>query len=346
MPRVRRRAECGGPHPSRRPAARPLRGPAGPDCPAAPPSGRPSRRPTAAPGTGARAARDAGLRGASFLGLSPVHALFESDRTKISPYSPSSRLFLETLFIEPGALPGFAGSRAEAMLAKARTRVDALRDAALVDHAGIWEVLSPVLRAYWEDSDARSGADAAFDAFREAGGEDLRSHATFEALSAHFKAEGAHWLGDWPEEYRRAGTQAVSAFAEEHAEEVAYHAFLQFLADRQLAQAAEAALDSGMRLGLYRDLAVGADRGGSEVWSHPERFAGHVSIGAPPDLLAPKGQDWGLPAFDPLAMERDGLAAFRADPRWRTLAPTEVRPWTDDYVNLFGALIRSMSGRG
>ena len=28
-----------------------------------------------------------------------------------------------------------------------------------------------------------------------------------------------------------------------------------------------------MRVGLYRDLAVGADRGGSEIWSHPERFA-------------------------------------------------------------------------
>ncbi len=46
--------------------------------------------------------------------------------------------------------------------------------------------------------------------------------------------------------------------------------------------------------------------GGSEIWSHPERFADKVSIGAPPDLLAPKGQNWGLPAFDPLAMERDG----------------------------------------
>ena len=55
-----------------------------------------------------------------------------------------------------------------------------------------------------------------------------------------------------------------------------------------------------------------ADVGGSEVWSHPERFANGVSIGAPPDLLAPKGQDWGLPAFHPLEMERDGLAAFRA----------------------------------
>jgi flagellar motor switch protein FliG len=56
-----------------------------------------------------------------------------------------------------------------------------------------------------------------------------------------------------------------------------------------------------MRVGLYRDLAVGADRGGSEIWSHPERFADRVSIGAPPDLLAPKGQNWGLPAFDPHA---------------------------------------------
>ncbi|MER2266314.1 malto-oligosyltrehalose synthase [Methylobacterium oxalidis] len=259
-----------------------------------------------------RAASDAGLRGASFLGLSPVHALFESDRTKISPYSPSSRLFLETLFIEPGALPGFKGSRAEALLGEQRKRVEALRDAALVDHAGVWEVLSPVLQALWADSPARAGTDPAFNAFREEGGENLRSHAIFEALSAHFRGQGAHWLGDWPEAYRRAETEAVRAFADRQAEAVAYHAWLQYLADRQLREASEAALDAGMRIGLYRDLAVGADRGGSEVWSHPERFAEHVSIGAPPDLLAPKGQDWGLPAFDPLEMERDGLAAFRA----------------------------------
>ncbi|WP_298124884.1 fused MFS/spermidine synthase [Brevundimonas sp.] len=36
-----------------------------------------------------------------------------------------------------------------------------------------------------------------------------------------------------------------------------------------------------------------------------------------------------------------GLADFAADPRWRLLAPTEVRPWTDDYVNLFGSLVRA-----
>ncbi|WP_018042175.1 malto-oligosyltrehalose synthase [Methylobacterium sp. 88A] len=259
-----------------------------------------------------RAARDAGIRGASFLGLSPVHALFESDRSKISPYSPSSRLFLETLFIEPGALPGFTGSRAAALLADKATDIAGLQAATLVDHPGIWGVLSLVLEAFWQESSARAGDDAAFSAFRDAGGADLEAHGTFEALSAHYKALGAYWSGDWPEEMRRAGTPAVEAFALAHAEAVTYHIWLQYLADRQLADASKAALESGMRLGLYRDLAVGADRGGSEVWSHPERFANGVSIGAPPDLLAPKGQDWGLPAFHPLEMERDGLAAFRA----------------------------------
>ncbi|GAB6845003.1 hypothetical protein JCM2811A_40050 [Methylorubrum rhodinum] len=259
-----------------------------------------------------RAARDAGLRGASFLGLSPAHALFPSDRAKISPYSPSSRLFLETLYIEPGALPGFAESRAAKILETHRARIESLRDTALVDHAGVWEVLSPVLEAYWADSAARRGEDGAFTAFREEGGENLESHAIFDALSEHFRQQGAHWLGDWPEEYRRAGTESVRAFAREHADRVSYHVFLQYLADGQLKASSEIALETGMRLGLYRDLAVGADRGGSEIWSHPERFANGVSIGAPPDLLAPKGQDWGLPAFDPLEMERDGLKAFRA----------------------------------
>ncbi|MGU3359824.1 malto-oligosyltrehalose synthase [Methylobacterium sp. M6A4_1b] len=259
-----------------------------------------------------RAARDAGLRGASFLGLSPVHALFATDRTKISPYSPSSRLFLETLFIEPGVLPGFVGSKAADLLASMADRVEALREAKLVEHAGVWAVLSPVLRALWEESAARDGTDAGFAIFRATGGEDLEVHGTFEALAEHFQALGAQWLGDWPEEMRRNGTPAVRAFAEAHAETVTYHIWLQYLADRQLEDASNTALGTGMRLGLYRDLAVGADRGGSEIWSHPNRFANGVSIGAPPDLLAPKGQDWGLPAFHPLEMERDGLAAFRA----------------------------------
>ena len=85
------------------------------------------------------AARGAAPLGASFIGLSPVHALFASDRTKVSPYSPSSRLFLETLHIDPQAVPGFAGSEAARLLAESgrQARIAALRDAPLVDHAAL-----------------------------------------------------------------------------------------------------------------------------------------------------------------------------------------------------------------
>ncbi len=42
----------------------------------------------------------------------------------------------------------------------------------------------------------------------------------------------------------------------------------------------------------------------------------------------------------------EGLADFEADPRWRTLVETDVRPWTDDYVNLFGSLMRNIRPNG
>ena len=38
-----------------------------------------------------------------------------------------------------------------------------------------------------------------------------------------------------------------------------------------------------------------------------------------------------------------GLAEFRQDARWNQLAPSKVRPWTDDYVNLFGSLYRHLT---
>jgi (1->4)-alpha-D-glucan 1-alpha-D-glucosylmutase len=259
----------------------------------------------------AKAASGAGPLGASFLGLSPVHALFSADRSKTSPYSPSSRLFLETIHIDPKAVPGFAGSRASQLLEEdgRAGRIAALRDAALVDHAGVWAELSPVLEALWAEHGARG--DAGFEAFRREEGAKLEAHATFEALHEHFRTEGKWWLGDWPEEFRRPGSDAVRRFTSEKRERVDYHAWLQYLADTQLAAASQAARGSGMSLGLYRDLAVGSDRGGSEIWSHPERFGKTLSIGAPPDLLAPQGQDWGLPPLNPVVLEEQGLAAFR-----------------------------------
>jgi (1->4)-alpha-D-glucan 1-alpha-D-glucosylmutase len=261
----------------------------------------------------ADAASGTGALGGDFLGLSPLHALFAADRTKYSPYSPSSRLFLESLHLDVTAMPGFAGSRAASLLESAdyKTALANLRAAPLVDHAAVWALKRPLLDLLFEDFTER-GEDAAFAAFRSEQGEPLELHAAFEALSEHFRAEGRMWMGEWPEAFRSPKSDVVTWFRAEKAELVTFHAWLQWQADAQLAAAAASAEESGMRVGLYRDLAVGGDRGGSEVWAAPELFSPTLSVGAPPDPLGPQGQNWGLPPMDPFALERHGLKAFRA----------------------------------
>ena len=250
----------------------------------------------------------AGRAGASFVGLSPLHALFSADRSKYSPYSPSTRFFLETLYIDPLAAPGAAAL--QPMLAEAAKEIERLRGAGLLNYWSAWALKAPLLEKLY--AVFQSTGDAQDFARRRAEmGEPLEAHATFEALSEHFARQGLMWPGVWPSAYRVAGTDAVRDFQREHADRVAFHAWLQILADDQLAAAAEAGARAGMEIGLYRDLAVGADRYGSEAWSHPHRYAATLSVGAPPDPLGPQGQDWGFPPFHPQALEREGFAGFR-----------------------------------
>lgn len=141
----------------------------------------------------------------------------------------------------------------------------------------------------------------AFAAFRREGGAALRNFAAFEALSEN---NPGSWQS-WPAPLRSVET-AVS-----HADPAAceFHAWLQFLCDRQLAQAAEKSI---LPLGLYRDLAVGAAPDGAEIWSDPAAFAADVSIGAPPDLFSRDGQVWHLPPPNPLIQKQKGGADFAA----------------------------------
>lgn len=249
--------------------------------------------------------------GADFLGLNPVHALFTADLTKISPYAPSSRRFLDTQLLDPTQLPRFAESGAPALLEETEPQasIAALRDAVLVDRAGSWRAKLPLLEAVWDVSRGDDNRD--FAEFRVAAGQSLMMHATFEALSEHFAAAGASWVGEWPDAFRHAESEAVKQFAASQSDRIAFHAWLQWQADHQLGAAHHAARKAGMGIGLFRDLAVGVDPAGSDIWSNPTHFATGLSIGAPPDLLGPDGQNWGLPPFDPLEMERTGLSAFR-----------------------------------
>ncbi len=246
-------------------------------------------------------ARALGARGAQALGVSPVHALFAADPGRYSPYAPSSRLFLNSLYADPGLI---AGETPPSPLLP--THDD------LIDWAAAAPAKLKRLRdAYRRMIDQGGERLEAFHAFRRDGGRDLERHARFEALHAHFFARsGARGWRDWPREFHDPNGMAVNDFVRAHGDEVAFHAFLQGLADEGLSQAQAAARASGMGVGLIADLAVGLDAGGSQAWSRPDDLIGGANVGAPPDIFQPLGQDWGVAALSPEALHRSGYDAF------------------------------------
>ncbi|WP_268631248.1 4-alpha-glucanotransferase, partial [Escherichia coli] len=128
--------------------------------------------------------------------------------------------------------------------------------------------------------------------------------AAFDALHAHLAAKDASQWGwpAWPERYRQGQSDAVRQFCAEHQDAVRFYLWLQWLAATQFAQCFDQSRQQQMPIGLYRDLAVGVAEGGAETWCDRELYCLRASVGAPPDILGPLGQNWGLPPMDPHVM--------------------------------------------
>jgi 4-alpha-glucanotransferase len=215
----------------------------------------------------------------------------------ISPYSPSSRVFLNPLYSDSGL---FGGPVAE----------DDGKDG-LIDWQHASSAKFAALAGAWEGFRTTGKVDD-FRAFCSEGGERLRRHAIFDALEHHFRLQNiANWRS-WPLAYREASSSAVTEFAREHHEEIEYHLFLQFLASQSVTAAQAAAREAGMHIGLIADLATGMDPCGSDAWGVPDDVLIGLEIGAPPDLINTVGQGWGLTALSPTGLQRDGFAAFIA----------------------------------
>lgn len=258
-------------------------------------------------------ARNAAAHGADALGISPIHAMFTGNSGQYSPYSPSSRLFFNILHSAPEAIIGEAPVRRAIESCELADELERLEALELVDWDAVSRTRQRLLRALFDDFTTGGNAlQADFDSFREAGGEALENHCRFEALHAVLLSpEGhpQHWR-DWPEEYRTPQSPAVARFAEEHAGELTYHAFCQWLIARGLERAQTAACSAGMKIGLISDLAVGADGGGSQAWSRQEEVLASLSVGAPPDIINRQGQSWGISAFSPWGLKANGFRAF------------------------------------
>lgn len=250
----------------------------------------------------------AALHGAGFILVNPLHAAAPVAPMEPSPYLPTSRRFVNPLYLRVEAVPEYAFLRKRGPLRKARADLAARasrRDG--IDRDAAWKVKRSALKLLYRVPRS-AGRELAYTAFRERAGRSLDDFATWCALA---EVHGADWHR-WPPQLSHPDNPEVAQFAAQHAEAVDFHRWLQWLLDDQLTAAQATAVQAGMPLGIMHDLAVGVDPNGADAWALQDVLALGVSAGAPPDEYNQLGQNWSQPPWRPDQLERVGYAPFRA----------------------------------
>jgi 4-alpha-glucanotransferase len=210
-----------------------------------------------------------------------------------SPYYPSSRLFLNPLYMCIERVPGAreALENLESLAMQGRL----LSEQPLIDRDEIYRLKMSALEAIWIHT--RKKVDIS--TFERERGSSLEQFAAFCTLAERY---GANWR-IWPERYRLPESPALSELPAELADRVRFHKWLQWLLDLQMKEG------SGAQM-IMQDLPIGVDPQGADAWMWQNIFAKGVSVGAPPDEFNSEGQDWGLPPFIPHRLRAAGYKPF------------------------------------
>lgn len=244
--------------------------------------------------------------GAAGIGLNPLHALFDDHPEHCSPYSPSSRLFLNPLYIDVSGLPEWnAAFSDEHQLAIASARA-----AELVNYGDVARLKLKALRSAFTAFKSRTTLKrrTSFDEFRHTSSQ-LARFACFEILRRKF--QGPWW--EWPDKWTRPSDPALMELRQgSDAQEIEFIEFQQWCAHQQLQCCSDLADHLKLPVGLYLDIAVGVKCDGFDAWNEQVAISRHLSVGAPPDLLNTAGQDWGLAGFNASGLEQTSYMPYRA----------------------------------
>jgi 4-alpha-glucanotransferase len=248
--------------------------------------------------------------GAHFVALNPLHALPNRQPYNISPYLPECSFYRNFLYLDVERVPGYVADAADA------AEIEALRASEFVEYERIAAVKLKALRAAFERS-TKSDTQELND-FAAAEGQVLHDYATYCALwrYQHEKDPNVWLWTDWSKGYRDPRSATVRSFAGKYAEDIRFYKFLQWQLDCQFGEAQDHAIACGMKVGLYHDLALATDRYGADLWANGPFFVvakdgkQGARVGAPPDELAPSGQDWGFPPPNRDAHRANGYELF------------------------------------
>jgi len=250
---------------------------------------------------------------ADTVGLQPLHAMTPG---LASPYSPSSRLFWNPLYLDLTKNPEWQSSPAckrRIQSKKFQETLGYLRDSPLVSYERVWNLKLATLKSLYrlfrrKHLKPMSRRGRGFCLFIEEGGEPLTRFCTFQALLEYFM--GKNWR-EWPQPFQHPKSPAVQDFYKRQTVRIQFFAYVQWLCEEQLKKLGTITQRTGLALGLYYDLPVGIHPDGADAWAFQDQLAQGMTVGAPPDSFNLMGQSWGLLSPSPILLRNHGYQFWR-----------------------------------
>jgi 4-alpha-glucanotransferase len=263
--------------------------------------------------------------------------LLEPSPGQESPYSPVSAFAIDPLYVSIDSLEEMEalGGR-EALSVEDRGWLRAARGSLAVRHDLVRPLkkrwLGRCFQHFASKVDPRSERARDFARFREEHRSWLSDYALFRTLKDHHPQS---WRA-WPEPLRQKRPDAIENARREHAIEIEFLEYVQWIACRQLEKARADLRAQELFLGGDEPFLVAEDS--ADVWAHQELYRFDATVGAPPDAFSETGQDWGLPPYRWDRIAASGYEIFRERGRQAAKRFDLVR--IDHVVGLYRTFIR------
>jgi 4-alpha-glucanotransferase len=241
----------------------------------------------------------AASQGAGFLGTLPLLTMFLDKPFDPSPYAPVSRLLWNEIFIDPeqpisASLPLEIASPDIRGFAEKGHQLNGFEEVP-------YRAVRGLKRHVLEEQARAAAADPTTLGEVQRFVEGRPLVAEYAAFRGALERLGDNWEA-WPEE-QRFGLLRPDDYDTVVTD---YFAFAQWRVEGQMQALAQRAQERGVR--LYLDLPIGVHRRGFDAWRFRDLFVPGVNVGAPPDRLAPGGQDWGFQPMNPWRLRETGYA--------------------------------------
>jgi len=255
-------------------------------------------------------ARWAASAGFSLLQVLPVN---EAARGQASPYSALTAFAIDPVYAAVEAIEDFdAAGGLDALSAAEQRLVEELREAPSVRWEDARRVKRRALELAFASFHAREWSRRTERArnlarFAEANARWLEDYALFTALHDDL-FNGAPWL-DWPSALRDRDPGVLADHRARLSRRVLFHAWTQWVLDRQWQDARRQCQAAGVRLAGDLPFMVATDS--ADVWARRRDFRLDARVGVPPDAFSATGQDWGLPVYRWELMRREDYPWIR-----------------------------------